>query len=303
MNYYFNNRFPLEWHILEFFNSFASNVLTVLFYLLSFLGSGEVLFAIIVILYFGINKDLGKKIAFLSIFSVCLNGIFKTFCNARRPFEFEGHENLRKLDVKKDAATGTSFPSGHSENVGCLYTAILLNTKKTWIRIICIACMILIPISRLYLGVHFPGDVVIGLILGIATAILLNLFYNKFHGTKWFYIFSLGAIALFIPSIILNWNIASAKDLFSGIGLYIGCMVSFLVEEKWLPLYEDVPLWKKIIRIVVVAAVAVGVKSGLKLILPDANIFHLLRYLVMTILAFTVVPLFFSKAKKGENNA
>ncbi|TVV30267.1 phosphatase PAP2 family protein [Weissella cibaria] len=72
---------------------------------------------------------------------------------------------------------GYSFPSGHSINAMAFYGALLvliwLYARKQWVKgvatIVLVAVIILIPISRVYLGVHYPSDVLAGLLLGLAT--------------------------------------------------------------------------------------------------------------------------------------
>lgn len=74
-------------------------------------------------------------------------------------------------------AHGYSFPSGHSINAMAFYGALLvliwLYARKHWVKgvatIVLVAVLILIPISRVYLGVHYPSDVLAGLLLGLAT--------------------------------------------------------------------------------------------------------------------------------------
>jgi len=58
------------------------------------------------------------------------------------------------------------FPSGHTSIAIALWGTLFCLYKEKWIRVICVALMILIPLSRIYLGVHFLADVVGGAVLG-----------------------------------------------------------------------------------------------------------------------------------------
>ena len=149
----------------------------------------------------------------------------KTLFHARRPFQYEGREHLKKIE--DDSATGTSFPSGHSQISGTVYTSFALNCRKYYVIIICVLMMILVPLSRLYLGVHFPRDVVVGTILGILVAVGGYYLYNKFYDKK--LIVNLVLVALGIPFIFLK---NSDKDFFKGYGLFIGFVIGSSLEKE-----------------------------------------------------------------------
>lgn len=74
------------------------------------------------------------------------------------------------------------FVSSHAANVSAITTFIILSFKqfsKWWF--VLIAWAILIMYSRIYLGVHYPGDLVGGAILGSAIALLIFRFTKKLN--------------------------------------------------------------------------------------------------------------------------
>ena len=161
--------------------------------------------------------------------SFLFNGIFKSLFLAKRPFEFEGKEYLRQLP-NSDGATGTSFPSGHSQNAGSLYSSFIINKTKRVFKIISIILIIIVPISRLYLGVHFFGDVIIGLIIGIVFAILFNFVYDRLNNSNLLHLVSILIILTTIPFLIINWNNPDCADLFKSFGLGIAVfLANFIV--------------------------------------------------------------------------
>ncbi|WP_164848116.1 phosphatase PAP2 family protein [Lacticaseibacillus hulanensis] len=107
-----------------------------------------------------------------------VNFIVKNIVERPRPFLSDSQvHNLV-------AAGGWSFPSGHSAGAVLLYGTIFVCAtalvNKRWaqntLRTISVALMILIPLSRIYVQVHYPTDVIAGFCLG-ATGILLSLYF------------------------------------------------------------------------------------------------------------------------------
>lgn len=283
---------------MEFFHSFSSNILNPIFQFITEFGSGEIVFAIIILYYYCINKDFAKKIAFVLSTSFIFNGIFKSLFLARRPFQFPGKEYLRKIP-SSDGATGTSFPSGHSQNAGALYSSFIFNKVQKPIKIVSIILLILVPISRLYLGVHFFGDVAIGLLLGIGISFGLNYAYENIKNPNILYLIYILIIVITLPFLIINFNNTNCADLFKSFGLALAVFSSNYIETKYIKFTTNVSLKNKIIRVILGIIFTIGLKSGLKLIFPTHNIFDMLRYFIMAFVALCVLPIFF----KGDKNA
>jgi hypothetical protein len=70
------------------------------------------------------------------------------------------------------------FPSGHAQNAVVFFGYIAAWMKKTWVTGLCIVCILLIGLSRIYQAVHYPFDIIGGFLIGI---LLLSLYirYEK----------------------------------------------------------------------------------------------------------------------------
>lgn len=120
-------------------------------------------FAILIMIYWVFDRKNGRKmLAGLSL-AYLMNGFLKLTCCVYRPWIRDSR--IVPYGDAKVAATGYSFPSGHSTVATATYgnEAIWFWDKKKIISWICILLIALTMFSRNYLGVHTPQDVVVGL--------------------------------------------------------------------------------------------------------------------------------------------
>ena len=101
----------------------------------------------------------------------------------RVPRPFQVHPDLIE-GGRLSTATGYSFPSGHSTTSGACYSSIAMIAWKRWATVICLVPIILVPISRLVLGVHWPSDVAAGTAIGVLfgcalTPLMLRLYDRR----------------------------------------------------------------------------------------------------------------------------
>lgn len=123
------------------------------------------------------RKTVALPISSALITSVMLNETLKHIFARSRP------DILRLINE-----TGYSFPSGHAMNNATLYTMLILlinryvrNTHlKLTLSSICVALAVMIGCSRIYLGVHYAGDVLGGWLLGSALSVIIySMWENK----------------------------------------------------------------------------------------------------------------------------
>jgi undecaprenyl-diphosphatase len=155
--------------VYTFLSGFMSESLTMTMKTITYFGSALILAILAVCLYFVfIRYEKYAVYARLIIINLAassiLNELFKVLFHRERP------NVLRLVDV-----TGFSFPSGHSMTslsfYGFLVYIFLKNVKSIYIRIMVAASLsiliLLIGISRVYLGVHYASDVLAGFSEGL----------------------------------------------------------------------------------------------------------------------------------------
>lgn len=293
------NTFDFEWKILDFFDSFKSNILNIINQYFSNIFGSIGLVIIFLLIYWIVNKDKGLKIGFSLITSMLFNNLIKGFVNRKRPFETPGKEYLRKLDVTKDHATGTSFPSGHSMNSASLYSSVICNFRQKRylaLQIICSVIIVLVGITRIYLGVHFPTDVLVGILLGILIAILFTFLQDFFGDKKW--ILYIIVSLVFLPCLFFD---TFGKDFIKSYGLVVGFTIGHLLERKYVDFNAVCSPLKKILR-VIIGLVFVGGAYLVYSIVPDpihSNFFFVFgMHILISFLGVFIVPLIFTLIEK-----
>lgn len=187
----------------HFFQSFASDGLTAFMQFITALGYMEFFMLFLIILLLSINFKKAFLLFMVLMWTGAITFFFKEYFDLPRPFHVDNTIELLDGQLpgtatfnfsKQGAASfwGTlptevlakirqaegvehGFPSGHSSIAIAFWGALALLFRKRWVLGVSTALMILIPLSRIYLGVHFLADVLGGITLG---AIILAAFYR-----------------------------------------------------------------------------------------------------------------------------
>lgn len=118
-------------------------------------------------------RKIGLGMGFALIFGVVVcNMTIKPLVMRPRPYDFQAEQFGVTIKLLVDGLHDYSFPSGHTIASFEAATVLMLNNKKLGIPALILAC--LIALSRLYLYVHYPTDVLVALVLGVAFGFLGN---------------------------------------------------------------------------------------------------------------------------------
>ena len=167
-------------------NQIHNNTLDLLFGFLTYLGDGFVIVPLAILIFF-----LGKRVfALLAISSYLLSGIFvqtiKTLFPHPRPrLYFELHHIPFPFSTNMEQLhTINSFPSGHTASVFAIITVAACMAKRKSTSLLLLTLAVLVGYSRIYLGQHFPEDVLAGSAIGVVSAVLCVTLLQSFFKRK-----------------------------------------------------------------------------------------------------------------------
>lgn len=267
-----------------------------IFELITMLGEETLLIILIVALWFAFNKDFAQKLFFTSMLSLGVNCVLKNIAKVPRPFA-SGEVSC----VRAETATGYSFPSGHTQSFSAWSTTLAVKLRKVWFSVLVSVLIVLVAFSRMYLGAHYPSDVIVGAVLGVTFAIVGSIIYDRAKDKKKLY---LALVLIFAPFFVIFMFGADVhfKNFYKFYGMLAGLLLAVIFEERFAPLGYDVPWWKKLLRIVIGIAVAYAVKESLKLlyfwdILQVTLVFDAIRYFALVFVVGGLCPLLFKKLK------
>lgn len=292
-------------------------VLNELMLLITHLGEETAFLAIAIVVFWCVDKYQGYYLMGVGLFGNMANQFLKILCRIPRPWVRD--PNFHALESAIPEASGYSFPSGHSQTAVGTFGCIAATQKKNWIRGICIAIMILVPLSRMYVGVHTPADVLVGSGMALAMVFLfrpLMLGNGKKNIPVVLAALTVLSMAYLLyvelypfPADLDPHNYESAvKNGYTFVGCFVGLLIVWVVDEKKLQFTNEAVWWAQILKAVLGLAVVMLVKEGTKgvlnVIFGDEMIARAVRYCLVVLTAGIVWPLtfqWFAKLGKKES--
>ncbi len=231
----------LHFHLslVEFLADHRNIYLTHFLHAISFLGTAYFYFFFTTLVYVVWDKRLAVRLTVLLLLTMVLNDLLKIFIKNPRPFvadgTYKGKWAVPPFEAKA-LALEYSTPSGHAMGSAAFYSNLFSFTRNRFLRLGLVVLVVLIGVSRPYLGVHYVEDVLLGWAIGLPFGLvafrysdrLANL-WNEFpHGLQ-IAITVAGSAVVWLLAVALNgWHIDSQvgeMTIYCGwlTGIVIGC--------------------------------------------------------------------------------
>ena len=276
----------------------------------------ETIFIILALLFLWcIDKKEGYYLLTVGFFGLLFNQFMKILCRVPRPWIKD--PSFTVVEGTKEAATGYSFPSGHTQTSVGAYGAVARYEKRRWVRIVCIVLCLLVPFSRMYLGVHTPLDVIVSFAFALFLVLALYPFFKTLdkHPYRLLYLL-FGLLALSVAFILYielgdfagvdahNYD-SAVKNAYTLLGSVAGFIVIYLLDIRIYHYETKAPLLAQILKLAVGAVLVILIKSFLKApllaLFGDHHAADAVRYFLMFAIAGGFCPMLFPYFTKFAN--
>lgn len=265
----------------------------------------------IFIIFWGVNKKMGEFLVFSLFASIGVNGFIKAIIARPRPFLNPEFSDLRYVQLDNffvnttGLNTSYSFPSGHSQLAGALFGSFALFVRKRWATILMTILILLVMISRTYLGVHYPTDILVGGAIGVGIAFAMAYILKKFPEKKMLILLILFLVVVLSLIVEIATDAVSIGGTVKMLGLAGGAIGGYYWDSKKIHFSVDGVWWKRTLRVIIGFGLIMGIRLGLKplfgLFIGDSqsleHLFDGIRYLIVGFVATGLWPYIFMKIK------
>lgn len=270
------------------------------------LGSEALFLVAALVLFWCVNKKDGYYLLAVGFFGTILNQFLKLLCRVPRPWVRD--PNFPIVESARAGATGYSFPSGHTQNAVGTF-GVLARTAKTrpW-RIVWIVLAVLVPASRMYLGVHTPWDVLVAALTAVALVFLMRPVIDS--EKPWVFPAMLGVMTVLAAGFVAYVRLApfpadmdaanlaeGTKNAHSLLGALLGLILARLWDERKLHFPVHAVWWAQILKVglglALTMALRIGLKAPLLALTGEAPLASGIRYFCIVLFAGAVWPMTF----------
>ncbi len=254
---------------LAFLEQLRAPWLDQVFLWITLLGEQAAAVAVLLVLLWCVDKRRGWRLILTLLVSTALSQFFKAAFRIPRPFLRD--PSLHPVPQAVPAATGYSFPSGHTQSAGVLYGALVLESRRRPLRLLGAALLALVAFSRMYLGVHTPADVLFSLIMSLALLTGLRALSCRLSGKSAFLFW----LAAALGGVLLAAGLAffetdqelvahSLSNLRSLFGVLLGLAAAYELDTRWVRYETAAPLPVQLAKLLLGLLTTGGLFLGLR---------------------------------------
>ncbi len=286
----------LDWgiEVVRWFQQF-SPALDWPFISLTFLGNLEFFLLFMPLLYWCCDRRAGARLLVLFLLSAYINSVAKVIFSQPRPFEYDS--SVKQLVY----VGGGGLPSGHTQSAVVVWGYLAAQVNKPQLWVLAGLLMIGIPLSRLYLGVHFPTDLIGGYVIGAVLLVVYLHFAPKVE--SWLAqkpIYWQLAVAISLPMALILLNPKGARYSLLASSFLVGFAPGMILERRWVRFQSNGSWLKRSVRYLVGLVMLAALWKGLIMVfdgLAPQALYRTLRYALMGLWCTWGAPWLFVRMK------
>lgn len=282
---------------------------------ITMLGLFEFYMALLPLLYWCVNKRFGKEVTYLLAVTNLLNAVGKHLLRQPRPLFLDEALGLR-------AETSFGAPSGHVQLATVLYIFTAIRAQRRLVWFLAVVGILLMTLSRIYVGAHFLLDAIVGFLLGMLVLAgyyvwrhrYQDVFKNRLIGQRLLigvtfplfiaFLYGIGLLLIGALSDVAWLDAAqvaervSLEEVFSAVGMLLGLGIGFILEASRVHFVVDGSWVTRAIRYVLGMIGTIIIWRGLALVFPEEPLWlglplRLLRYWLASMWVAYYAPLLF----------
>jgi len=284
------------------------------------LGYEEFFVLLLPTLYWCVDQGIGLRVGIILMTANTFNTFFKFLFHSPRPYWISDDV------IAYSHETSFGLPSGHAQIAASVWGWLAVEVKKRWFTLVAVGLIFLIGFSRLYLGVHFLSDVLLGWFLGALLVFLFMRWQNTF--SEWLgrqdgwvkvVIVCLSTALIILIMLIPIWIVGpwvmpqdwaaragevapyDKNDIYTLAGTWFGMVLGYVIlTEKKGHFKAKEGGWRRLIRLLIGLVGLLVLYFGLGQIFPDSGDFvsyalRFLRYMLIGLWVSWLGPLLFER--------
>ena len=274
--------------------------------LITQLGEETAFLVLALIVFWCVDKRRGYLLMSVGFLGTMANQFLKLWFRIPRPWVLDPEFTI--LEQAREAASGYSFPSGHTTSAVGTFGSIAATSRRKGTIALCVILAVLVGFSRMYIGVHTPADVLVGALTSVVLILLLRKVPWRGRGmgilVAAMLAAALGLLAFVsfypFPADVDAHNLESGlKNAYTMVGCLSGVAVVYHAEKKYVNFTTAAVWWAQILKVVLGLALVLAVKEGLRA--PLEALFgnpypaRAVRYFLIVVAAGLVWPMTFRR--------